>query len=157
MFISLLLVGCGASSFTKTEPVKIITATSYPSVPNIEPLPPVALIKWNHDMPRDLSVLSVISSTECRKVETKINEDKPYVVEPVEPQTDEWWAECGENPIYPESNIHVGFDLDNWNIILENMFKLKERNWQYRQRLEEVNKQRKEWRDKAEQERIKTD
>ena len=151
--VSFILVGCGATK--PTAPVRVITATSYPELPNIEPLPPVALIPWKHDMPRDLNASSVKNITKCRKVETKINEHKPYVVEPVEKQPDKWWAECGENPIVPKSNIHIGFDIENWNIILEDFYKLKERTWQYEQRLTEINKQRQKWRDDADAERAK--
>jgi len=153
ILISFVLVGCGTTP--ETPSVRIITATSYPVLPSIEPLPPISLIPWKHDMPRDLNASSVKNTTKCRKVKTKINENKPYVIEPVEEQTDRWWAKCGENPIIPISNIHIGFDIENWNIILENFYKLKERVGQYEHRLLEINNQRKKWRLDSEAERQK--
>jgi len=153
--VVLLMVLTGCEQVQKTESIKLVTATTYPELPDIEPLSDPGLLPWKHNMPRDMEVMSVINNTACRKVKTKINERIPYVVEPVEEQTKTWWKKCGEHPIFPETNIHVGFDLENWNIVLSNLFKLKERNWQYKQRVLEINNQRETWRNQAERERIK--
>jgi hypothetical protein len=153
-----LLSACDTTSreFKPLTTVRVITTMSYPEFPDIEPLSDTNIIPWIHDMPRDMSILSVKSLTECRKIETYIPEDKQYVVLPIKEQSDAWWQKCGENPIIPNSNIFIGFTQENWNIILENFAKLKERNWQYKQRIIEINRQREEWRKKAEEERIRS-
>lgn len=171
---SLLLGACAGNVDREFKPkttVRVITSMSYPQFPNIEPLPPVAILPWTHDLPRDTTIVSVKNLTDCRRVKvgrdeatgkTKYKklelfspEDKPYVILPVEEQTTSWWRKCGENPILPNSNIFVGFSQIEWNIVIENFAKLRERIWQYRQRMIEVNRQRQEWRDKAEQERLR--
>ena len=170
---SLLLGACVGPvvdrEFKPKTTVRVITSISYPQFPNIEPLPPVAVLPWAHDMPRDTTIVSVKNLTDCRRVKvgkdektgkTKYKklemfspEDKPHVILPVEEQTTSWWRKCGENPISPNSNIFIGFSQVEWNIILENFAKLRERNWQYKQRIIEINRQRQEWRDKADAER----
>ena len=155
LVIALGLTACGTTdpSFEPKSSVRLVTSMTYPEFPNIEPLPDVNFLPWVSTVPLDTSVVSVKNTTECRKVKTYVPEDKPYVVLPVEEQPPSWWSKCGENPVLPNSNVYIGFEQDQWNIILENFAKLKERNWQYKQRLEEVNRQRTEWRAKAEAER----
>lgn len=153
-FLSIALAGCGSTK-EHTPSIRVINVQSYPELPDIEPVSPPNLVPWIHDMPRDLNVLSVKNISACRKVETRSNEIRPYITEPVEEQSDAWWQKCGENPIIPLSNIFIGFDIENWNTILENFYKLKEKVWQYEQRILEINKQRQEWREKAKKERLK--
>jgi hypothetical protein len=161
LLISLFLAGCGATSdpkyFTPKTTVRIINSVSYPEFPDITPLPELNILAYKPDLPRDLNELSVISSTKCRnkKIKTKPREDKPYIIVPVETQSSEWWRRCGENPIFPESNIYIGFDQIQWNIIINNATKLKERIGQYKQRIAEINSQRREWREKAAAERTR--
>lgn len=153
-----LLTACETETARRFEPqttVRVISTMTYPEFPNVEPLPPLAILPWRHDMPRDTNIVSVKNITECRKVETYSPENKPHVVLPVEDQSIGWWKRCGENPIFPDSNIFIGFSQTDWNIILENFAKLRERNWQYKQRIIEVNRQREVWREKAEQERLR--
>ncbi|KKL76562.1 hypothetical protein LCGC14_2043620, partial [marine sediment metagenome] len=64
-----------------------------------------------------------------------------------------FWNKCGEHPIVTKSNIFIGFDQTNWNIIIENFAKLREQLFKYQKRIEEVNRQREAWREKAEAER----
>ena len=156
--ILLLLTACETNKARNFEPqttVRVINTMSYPEFPNVEPLPPVNVLPWRHDMPRDTNIVSVKNISACRKVETYSPEDMPYVVLPVKEQIVIWWKKCGENPIFPNSNIFIGFSQTDWNIILENFAKLRERNWQYKQRIIEINRQRESWREKAEQERIR--
>jgi len=144
-----------SNDFTPKTTVRVITSISYPEFPNIEPLPNVNLVPWTHDMPRDTTVVSVKNLTTCRKIETYTPENKPHVVLPKEEQTTSWWKKCGEYPIMPNSNVFIGFSQDQWNIILEDFSKLRERNWQYKQRIIEINRQRESWRERADQERAK--
>ena len=135
--------------------MRVVNSTSYPEFPDVEPLPPVDILPWKHDVPRDMTVLSVKNLSECRKVETYVPENKPYVTLPKKEQTTEWWAKCGEHPVLPNSNIFIGFEQDQWNILVEDFMKLREQNWKYKQRIDQVNKQRQEWRKKADEERLR--
>lgn len=171
---TLLLGACTGNIDREFKPkttVRVITSMSYPQFPNIEPLPILGILSFVADLPRDLDEISVKNLTDCRRVkimdakdspdkkdkykklETYHLENKPYVILPKEEQTAAWWKECGENPIFPESNIFIGFNQVEWNIILGNFAKLRERVWQYKQRIIEINRQRQEWRDKADAER----
>lgn len=170
---SVLLSACAANvdrEFTPKSTVRVVSSMSYPQFPNIEPLPDVAVLPFVADLPRDTTIVSVKNITACRretikdpvtgkdksvKLEMISPEDKPHVVLPAKEQSVSWWKKCGENPIAPNSNIFIGFSQIEWNIVLENFAKLRERIWQYKQRMIEVNRQRQEWRDKAEAERLR--
>jgi hypothetical protein len=100
-------------------------------------VPDPELLPWKHDVPRDMSTKVVVDSESCKNVpETARNES--------------FWERCGIHPPLKDSNIFIGFDLDNWNIILEDFAKLRETIYQYKSRITEVNNQRAKWRAKAE-------
>lgn len=155
--ISLLtLSGCVSDgNFQPKTNVRLVTTNVYPELPDIEPVEAVNLIPWVADVPRDTSVLSVVSTVACRSVGTHEDPDHPGVILPDESQSDSWWTRCGEHPILPNSNVYIGFDQQNWNIIQEDFAKLRETIFRYQKRLEEVNNQRQRWREKAEKERTR--
>jgi len=138
----LFLGACGATLDAPSPTVTVITKNSYPELPDIQPLPSLNLRAWKHDVPRDMSKIVPKNTTECINV-------------PEEKRNKAYWNKCGEHPILPDSNIYIGFDQFNWNIILENFAKLREQIFKYEQRIKEINKQRQEWRKKAEEERNK--
>ncbi len=140
---SFVLAACGGAfngSFDPKTSIRLITITTYPEFPDIEPVSPVNLLPWKHDVPRDMDRLVIKNLTNCKNV-------------PEENQNNSFWRRCGENPVLTNSNIFVGFDQPNWNLIQENFNKLREQNFQYRERIKAVNKQRQEWRKKTEEER----
>lgn len=136
IFCALMLTACASTPTEPQSTVRLVQSTTYPFLPDIKPVPEPDLVPWSHDVPRDTSKLSVIESEKCTSVpETK--RDKTF------------WRECGINPPLDNSNIFIGFDQDNWNIIIENFAKLRETIYQYKTRIDEVNQQRKEWREKS--------
>lgn len=141
---SIILIGCGSvglnDTFKPKTSVRFITTTTYPEFPNIQPVSPVNLIPWIHEAPRNTEKVVVKNISTCIKV---AEEDRDRA----------FWNRCGENPILLNSNIFVGFDQQNWNIILENFAKLRETLYQYKQRIIAINKQREDWRRQAEEER----
>ena len=140
---SFVIAACSGSfsnSFKPKTSVRLITTTTYPEFPDLSPVSPVNLLPWKHDVPRDMDRLTVKNLSTCINV-------------PEEDQNSSFWRRCGENPILTNSNIFVGFDQQNWNIIQGNFLKLQERIFQYQQRIKAVNKQRQEWRRKSEEER----
>ena len=154
--VLLALGACsGLDGFDPKTNVRLVTTSVYPELPDVEPVEPVNLLPWEADVPRDTSVLSVKNLTKCRAVGTHEDPDREGVILPNERQSDSWWAECGEHPVLPGSNIFIGFDQQNWNIINENFAKLRETIFRYQKRLEEVNRQRESWRKKADEERRK--
>lgn len=142
--LALFTAACGQSTgtgqFRPTTNVQVITQTAYPEFPNIPVPPPVRLVPFQADMPRDLSQTVIRNVTDCRNV-------------PEEQQDDRFWARCGEHPIIPNSNIYIGFSQGNWNNIQTNLIKLQENDFVLRGLLEEANKQREEWRRQAQEER----
>jgi len=143
-FAALLLLGAcaGNKGFNPQSTVRVVTSMSYPEFPNVEPLLPLNVIPWQADVPRDMTKTVVKNLTACKKV-------------PEEDQDDAFWNRCGEHPIVTNSNIFIGFDQLNWNIIIENFAKLREQLFKYQNRIEEVNRQRGAWRVKAEEERLR--
>ena len=137
-----LLSACESTRFDPKSTVRVVTSMSYPEIPNIEPLLPVNLIPWLADIPRDMTKTVAKNITSCRKISE-------------EDRDDAYWNRCGEHPITSNSNIFIGFDLTNWNIIIENFAKLREQIFKYQKRMEEVNRQRESWREKAEAERLR--
>ena len=136
-----LLGGCAADDgFNPKSTVRVVNSMSYPEFPNVQPVFPVNLIPWQADVPRDMTKTVVKNLTSCKKV-------------PEEDRDDAFWNRCGEHPIVTNSNIFIGFDQTNWNIIIENFAKLREQLFKYQKRVEEVNRQREAWRVKAEAER----
>ncbi len=137
---AVVLSGCASGGFQPKSTVKVITTTTYPELPDIEPLPPLGLFKWKHDVPRDMNKVRPKSTMKCMNV-------------PENERNDAYWVACWEHPPLANTNIFVGFDQANWLIIFENFARLRERLLQYEARIEAVNKQRKEWRDLADEER----
>lgn len=147
--LSLIMGVTGCMSLPKpTSTIRVINTNVYPEMPDIEPVDDPNLAPFQADVPRDLSVLSVKNLTACR-VDTIEDPDRPWVILPTEEQSSNWWSRCGEHPVVPDSNIFLGFDQDNWYIIVENFAKLKEALHRYKARIDEINRQRAEWRRKA--------
>ncbi len=139
----ILLGGCQTAfdgTFNPTTTVRFVTTTSYPEFPDIQPVAPVNLIAWQHDFPRNMEKVVIKNVSTCIKV-------------PEEKKNAAFWNRCGENPIMTNSNLFVGFDQENWNIILGNFAKLRENIFQHQERINAINRQRQEWRRKAEEER----
>ena len=142
-FTALLLLGaCQQIGFNPQSTVRVVNSMSYPEFPNVQPVSPVNLIPWQADIPRDMTKTVVKNVTSCVKV-------------PEDERDNAFWNRCGEHPIITNSNIYMGFDLLNWNIIIENFAKLREQIFKYQKRVEEVNRQREAWRIKAEAERLR--
>lgn len=147
IFVALTLTACVTDNeFKPKVTVGFEVRTNYPELPNMDIPPDVNLIPWRHDLPRDTTREMIVKKlTRCLKV-------------PKEERTKsntQFWAECGEYPIITDTQLHIGFTQENWSIILEDFTRLKLRNYQLRQRLLEVNRQRENWRKKADEQRAK--
>jgi hypothetical protein len=76
---------------------------------------------------------------------------------PDKERDDAYWARCGERPVIRDSNVLFGFDQRNWNIMLSNFSKLREYIFQLRARVDLANESRREWRQRAQEERRRAD
>ena len=145
--LAALLAGCAASGQKAAEPVttvRVVPATAYPELPEIQlPIEPV-LLPWEYEVPRDMSRWEAKNTPECAGVADK-------------PPTDPAWKRCGEHPVVRDSNVLFGFDQPNWNIMLSNFSKLREYIFQLKARVDLANQSRREWRQRAEDERHKAD
>lgn len=140
----LFLTGCGGNPFTPKTELKVVTSYSYPELLDLPKLPPLNLKSYEVDIPRKTDELVVKNLSTCISVP---EEDR---------KTEQFKNTCLENPVDTDSNILFGFDTNNWNILVENINKLRERIYLHEQREIQVNKQRQEWRDLAEKEKLKT-
>lgn len=150
LIVTLLSFTLGACSiFGKQDlpkvspPVQIINSTSYPVMGNISYPPALNLQTPMWDVPRDQDADLVPKRiTRCLKV-------------PKEERVDGYWADCGEKPIIGGSNIYRGYDYSQWILFLENTARLRQQFKLYNERIDEVNRQREEWRELNRQERAR--
>lgn len=148
-FALLALVGCGGMELppvdrTPITTVEVINTTSYPELPNLPMPPEVRLLPFKTDFPRKRDETTIKNISSCINV-------------PEEQQDDRFWERCGENPIDTKSNIFIGFDQANWNNLQSNLNTLRENNFVLRGIITQANKQRENWRNLAEQERVRSD
>jgi len=131
--LGILLSACAATSeppIVKTDVVRV-----YPELPDIEPLPPLTLIPFEWDYPRDKTKRIPKSTNECLKI-------------PEQQRDNSYWDRCGENPPLSDSNIFMGLSRDDFETFLINNEKIKARLLQYKARIDEINQQREMWRKK---------
>lgn len=145
--ISILALGACASTpdpvdRTPITTVRVVNTTAYPEFPNLPTPPEVRLLPFEVDFPRDLTQLTVRNVTNCVNV-------------PEEQRDDRFWARCGENPIKTNSNVFIGLDQQNWSNLNSNLNLLKENNNVLRGLIDQANRQRAEWRRRADQERAR--
>lgn len=141
--LALLLSGCALNKPVNPEPVttvRVVQVTAYPELPDIPlPVEPV-LLPWEYEVPRDMSRKEPRPTPDCERVPDKERDDA-------------FWQRCGENPVVRDSNVLFGFDQRNWNILLANFSKLREYIFQLRARIDLANESRREWRQRAQEER----
>lgn len=142
--LSLFLVGCASieqpKPFQPVSKVEVVTSTVYPEFPPLQTPNELKLLPVKMDMPRDLSTLVIKDNEDCKNV-------------PEEERDQLFWKKCGENPIIQNSNVYIGFDLRNYNNLLINLNRLKERILVLTGIIEQANEQRLNWIEKAKAER----
>ncbi len=140
-----MLGGCVLGGGTEGPTVRVISTTSYPDLPDLPPVDPLNLNNPQYDLPRDLAAEPVV-----KNLSTCINV-------PEDERNRAFWSRCGESPVISDTNIYRGFDYDNWIMYLENMNRIREYIKQYQDRIDQVNKQRQQWRElnEAEKERAR--
>lgn len=140
--LAFLVSACSSApqEFTPQTTVRIVNTTVYPDLPDVPAVPDPGLIAWSYDFPRDTSQVTIKNITSCLEVDES-NRDSAF------------WNRCGENPIISETNIFIGLTRENWDILNSNLKKLQENIYLYRRRIEQVNRQRNEWRQRAQEQR----
>lgn len=140
--LALLMSACSSApnEFTPRTTVRVVNTTVYPDLPQVPAVPDPGLIPWSYDFPRDTSKVTVKNITKCVEV-AEADQDTDF------------WNRCGENPILSDTNIFIGLTRENWDILNSNLKKLQENIYLYRRRIEQINRQREEWRQKASEER----
>ncbi|MDX8393175.1 MAG: hypothetical protein R8K21_01135 [Mariprofundales bacterium] len=151
-FISLLclciyiLSACSTTPRALPLPTRTITETkivqSYPELPELKPVPALNLTSFTWDYPRNMQEWVPKSTSKCLSV-------------PDAQRDNSFWERCGEHPPLANSNIFMGLDDGEFKKFQLNWAKLRARLQQYKARIDEVNRQRAEWRSNAEAERVK--
>lgn len=144
LLLPLLLVACATEvereTFDPTPRTVVITETNYPEFPNIDIPRMPNLIPWEYDFPRDKTEIVVKNTTDCREVEEENRDDS-------------FWRRCGEHPIIVDPNIAVTLSQEDFDILQRNWALIEEHVIGLRARLNEINRQRADWRERAESER----
>lgn len=151
LLVSCILLLGGCSMFGKRDkvevsnPIEVITTSSYPDLPDMSHPPKLNLMTPKWDYPRDMEApMTIKNLTTCKNV-------------PEEKQDDDFWAECGEYPIIPNSNIYRGYSYPEWLLFRENEAAIRGKLKEYEVRIDEINRQRREWREKNAEERKKVE
>lgn len=136
----MMLSGCfGINSLEPSvvsAPVRVITTTSYPDLPDMSKPAKMNLIPPVWDVPRDLEAdMTVKRLTKC-------------INKPGDKRNTKFWAECGEYPHTENSNIYRGYSYADFNTFLIMWKQVKNQLELYSKRIDLVNEQRKAWRDK---------
>lgn len=137
MLSFLFLSGCGHDLFGSRSPniiekPVIVEKTIYPSLPRIPYPSSIALIPFEWSWPR-IEDLDVINSKKCKSVDKAKHNTK-------------FWKECGIPKVDLNSNIYIGMDEGNYKIFIQNWDRLLSREKQWRSIVNEINRQRKEFR-----------
>ena len=137
ILLALSLAACGST--------KEIAVPVYVSVqPNLPPISAPARIEFGApqwDLPRDMT-----AQPQIKNLSTCIN-----VAE--EKQNNSFWRRCGEFPVDENSNLYMGFDLDNYNVIVLNVNKMKLQLKAYWDTIQKINAERELWREQNERAR----
>lgn len=136
----LFLTGCGTDLFgTNNKPTIIekpvtIEKTIYPQLPKVPYPGDVRLVPFNWDYPR-IEELEVINSKKCKSVD-KTKRDSSF------------WKKCGIPKVDLSSNLFMGMSETNYKTFIQNWNKLLGREKQWRSIVDEINRQREEFRNK---------
>lgn len=131
LIAGVFIAACGTTQqvpIVKTEIIRV-----YPDFPAIEPLPPLTLMPFEWDYPRDTTKRVSKSTGKC--------------LETPEQQRDEaYWERCGEYAPLTNSNIFMGLSRKDFETFIVNNEKIRARLLQYKARIDEINRQREMWR-----------
>jgi hypothetical protein len=132
-----LLAACGDKS-------TVLTVTYYPEMPDLPLCSASSLRVPEAEYPRKMNAEPFVRNlTTCKSTDPK------------ERSTAAWMERCLEKPIDTESNIFIGFNQQNWTELNFNLAQINENYKACQARIEEVNKQRAEWREKNQSSRDK--
>lgn len=141
------LAGCALSNqsppdLSEKKTVRLVQSFQYPELPDLE-VPKLDLLPVHHELPRDMTAdLVVRNTTKCRGV---AEADRRGA----------FWEDCGIHPPLPDSNLYRGYDRDNWTNFWINDARIQAHIAVLRGMLEQVSRQRADWRRKAEQQRAR--
>ena len=141
IILCLLILLPSCSLLPKPDlPPSIITneKISYPYLPPISHPDPPGKLPLRYDYPRKSDgSLDVLNKKEC--IET-----------PKSKRNELFWRKCGIPSIDHGSNLFIGFDRQGFENIVIYFKRLGVVIKQYKERIDQVNKQRQEWRDNNE-------
>jgi hypothetical protein len=137
IILSLLLSGCFGSMLP--DPVIIekpitIEKTVFPALPSVPYPSNIVLVPFNWDYPRT-EELDIINSKKCLIVKDENKNTK-------------FWKDCGINKVDLNSNIYIGLDETNYRTFIQNWDRIIGREKQWRSIVDEVNRQREEFKKK---------
>ncbi|MEM5877534.1 MAG: hypothetical protein QXF12_01515 [Candidatus Aenigmatarchaeota archaeon] len=80
------------------------------------------------DVPRNINEFVIKDDQNCRELKNKRNDENEIP------------KECLENPVIENTNIYVGFDLDNWEKFQINLFRIREYTNTLKEIIKEMNR-----------------
>jgi len=140
MKYSALLLAMAVAGCASPKPEVIIQREAVETYPNLPPMeaPNFEAKKFRLDVPRDMSAAPVVKQdAACKAV-------------PANQRNAAFWKRCGEQPPLADSNIFIGMDEENFRLFEEFLEVMAAKDAAWKARLDEVNKQRAEWRAKNE-------
>lgn len=125
-----------AACSPQSNPLRLVNAFQYPELPPIEPPPDLEALPVIWDIPRDTTQRTVKNTTDCISV-AEANRNAAF------------WARCATHPPISNSNIFIGLSQSNWEALQINLARIEARDRMWRARVDEVNRQREQWRNAA--------
>jgi len=136
-FMPFLLFVTSCASTNNMKNTELLPETKiikvYPELVPIEIPQGPKLYSFKMDVPRNKNEIVVKNTTECKNVPESKRDEK-------------FWNKCGENPPLTDTNIFLGFDQENFNNFVLTMESMREYIITLKKIIEEVNRQREEWR-----------
>lgn len=128
MFFSfILLMGC-QSSLPSMTPVEVISKPAKIIIDVYEIPQEPELYQVEVDVPRNINEFVIKDDQNCRELKNKRNDENEIP------------KECLENPVIENTNIYVGFDLDNWEKFQINLFRIREYTNTLKEIIKEMNR-----------------
>lgn len=140
MKYSAFILAALAAGCATPKPEVVIQREAVETYPNLPPMeaPDFHVEKFRLDVPRDMKAAPVVKADAACRAVAAAQRDAAF------------WKRCGEQPPLANSNIYIGMDEENFRIFEEFLTVMAAKDAAWKARLDEVNKQRAEWRAKNE-------
>lgn len=128
------LTACSNQPVDRPVVVSKVEGSKWPDLPPVERPAKPRVQAWQYDYPRDLSQPQIVASRKSCLSVAPAKQDASF------------WGLCGVYPIDPKSNLFIGFEREQWDILLKNLQELEAYYSASQATFDELDRQRETWR-----------